>query len=178
MIFKFHSVIDLITNSSTVIYTYSGASLEACREMIDEVFKALGVDKKCDDVFTLTVLAEEDTYEEWKANHEDDEDEDEEDLDEDEDEDDGDGDGDEDEEDDEDEDEDGEETDISKLMDDVMYGRAEKPAWMTDAEEEEDDMGFTPETTLHIVAKDPAFENLAKLVTEFLYSTHHEGSYG
>jgi hypothetical protein len=169
MIVKFHSVIDLITNSSTVVYTYSGASAQACREMIDEIFNTLNVDKKCDDVFSLSVLADQDVYEDWRDSHENDEDE--EDLDdEDEDEE------LEDEEDDEPEDED--EDDISKLMDDIMYGRVEKPSWMTDAEEEESDDGLTPETTLHIVAKDPEFENLAKLVTEFLYSTHHEGTYG
>jgi GTPase SAR1 family protein len=172
MIFKFHSVIDLITNSSTVIYTYSGASLEACREMIDEVFKSLNVDKKCDDVFMLTVLADEDTYEQWLSDHQDEDEEDDEDDDEDDEEE---------EEEDEEEEAEGEDeklitTSVSKLMDDIMYGRAEKPAWMVEAEEEEDDVGFTQETTLHIVAKDPAFENLAKLVSDFLYSTHHEAT--
>ena len=48
-----HSLTDLITNSSTVIYTYSDNSEKALREMIDEIFHVLGVKKKCDDVFTV-----------------------------------------------------------------------------------------------------------------------------
>lgn len=52
---RIHSFTDLITNSSTTIYTNSNGSIDACREMIDEFFKVLGVDKKCDDVFNLVV---------------------------------------------------------------------------------------------------------------------------
>jgi hypothetical protein len=53
-----HSITDLITNSSTTIYTYSDASEAAMRAMIDEFFKTFGIDKKCDDVFTLMVTCE------------------------------------------------------------------------------------------------------------------------
>ncbi|MFA5154170.1 MAG: hypothetical protein WC554_16590 [Clostridia bacterium] len=56
-----HSIIDLITNSSTEIYTYSSGSVAACKEMIDEFFKVTGVNKTCDDVFELSVDTEEGT---------------------------------------------------------------------------------------------------------------------
>jgi hypothetical protein len=61
-----HSQTDAITNSSTTIYTYSDKSPAACREMIDEIFKTFGINKKCDDVFNLVVLLDnEEYYEHW-----------------------------------------------------------------------------------------------------------------
>lgn len=53
-----HSCTDLITNSSTVIFTYSESSEPAMIEMIDELFKTFGIDKKCKDVFDTVVLCE------------------------------------------------------------------------------------------------------------------------
>lgn len=50
---KLHSLIDLITNSSTEIYTYSSGSLQACKDMVDEFFKIVGINKTCDEVFDL-----------------------------------------------------------------------------------------------------------------------------
>jgi len=57
-----HSCTDLITNSSTVIFTYSGSSEPAMIEMIDEIFKTFGIDKKCSDVFDTVVLTEDYRY--------------------------------------------------------------------------------------------------------------------
>lgn len=152
---QFHSITDLITNSSTTLFTYSDASPQACEEMIDEIFKTLGVDKKCSDVFRLTVLAENSyIYDEWKDRQAEEEDDEEED-------------------DNEDEDEDEEVSDIDKLIQDIIHGRAEKPQWMVDAEQEESDEGYAPSTQLHIVAKSPEFEKLADLIVNFLYSTHN-----
>jgi hypothetical protein len=54
-----HSVIDLITNSSTEIYTYSSGSLAACKEMINEFFKVAGIEKTCDDIFELSIDTDE-----------------------------------------------------------------------------------------------------------------------
>ncbi len=51
----FHSVIDIITNSSTEIYTYSNGSEKAFKEVIEEMFKINGLDKKFDDVFIATI---------------------------------------------------------------------------------------------------------------------------
>jgi len=54
-----HSVIDLITNSSTEIFTYSENSLEPAKELINEILKLQGVDKTCDDVFDLSIQFDE-----------------------------------------------------------------------------------------------------------------------
>ena len=146
---KLHSMTDLITNSSTVIYTYSDASEGALREMINETFKVLNIDKKCDDVFDLSVTLEgTDTYrdylydqpedyknlKDWKA----------------------------------------QELYIHNIIDKVTRKEIEKPEWMVDAETGNDDC--RPGTVLNIVAKAPEYEKLATLIGKFLYSTDHEES--
>ena len=56
-----HSVIDLITNSSTEIYTYSEGSVAACKEMINEFLKVMNIyDKTCDDLFELSIDSNDD----------------------------------------------------------------------------------------------------------------------
>ena len=62
MIIQIHSVTDLITNSSTVIFTYSENSLNSLKEMINEIFKTFGIDKTCDEVFNLVVLCNKHYY--------------------------------------------------------------------------------------------------------------------
>jgi hypothetical protein len=61
-----HSTTDLITNSSTTIFTYSSGSEVAVVEMIDEVFESFGIHKKCKDVFDTVVLADSYTYSDAK----------------------------------------------------------------------------------------------------------------
>ena len=161
-----HSFTDLITNSSTTIFTYSDNSLEACREMIDEFFKALGVDKKCDDVFNLVVTMDSYSYTEYMDDEEEDDEEDE-----DEDEDEG-------SEEEEEEEESVDEKSIAKTVKDVQEGKIAKPKWMVDAEDYAKNTDEPPETFLHISAKSPEFEKLAQLVSTFLYSTEQEASYG
>ena len=140
--------------------------------MIDEFFKALGVDKKCDDVFNLVVTMDSDSYTEYMDDEEeDDEEDDEEDEDEDEDE------GSEEEEE-EEEEESVDEKSIAKTVKDVQEGKIAKPKWMADAEEYAKSTDEPSETFLHISAKSPEFEKLAQLVSTFLYSTEQEASYG
>jgi hypothetical protein len=146
-----HSLTDIITNSSTTIFTYSNCSPNACREMIDEIFTVLGVDKKCDDVFTLTVMLRNDEYyyEYWNGN-----------------------------EDDEDEPKEGALSNdkIDAIIKDVVTGKVDKPNWMIEAEEKEGWSGYSPSTELYITPKLPEYEKLAKLISNFLYSTGHEGT--
>jgi hypothetical protein len=66
-----HSVTDLITNSSTTIFTYSGNSEAAFVEMINELFKSFNIDKKCEDVFDTVVLCDEYRYTEYDEDGED-----------------------------------------------------------------------------------------------------------
>jgi len=50
-----HSVIDLITNSSTEMFIDFSGSVEPLKALIDEFFKASSIDKTCDDVFKITI---------------------------------------------------------------------------------------------------------------------------
>lgn len=53
---KLHSSVDLITNSSTVIFTYSGGSLSAVKELVNEMLKVFGKEETFDDIFWAKVL--------------------------------------------------------------------------------------------------------------------------
>lgn len=66
-----HSATDLITNSSTVIFTYSEGSKGILADMINELFTTFGIDKKCEDVFDSVVLCDDDyKYIEYLENNE------------------------------------------------------------------------------------------------------------
>ncbi len=144
-----HSVTDLITNSSTTIFTYSDGSVSAVRDMVNEFFQTFGITKKFDEVFDAVIACEEsDQYSEYIGEL------DEEELPE------------------------GvtKETDAKKLFDDVVSGKIEKPKWFSDVENKEDSWSyFTPSTTLYLIPKAPEYKELAKKIEGFLYSTEHEG---
>ena len=55
---KLHSSVDLITNSSTVIFTYSEGSLPAVKELVNEMLKVFGKEETFDDIFWGAVLPE------------------------------------------------------------------------------------------------------------------------
>jgi hypothetical protein len=142
---KLHSITSIITNSSTVIYTYSGASEQAAKDMINEILKTLNINKSFDDFFTTIVLFERYSYySEWlrynKVEGVD------------------------------------ENTEILTLYKDVMDGRMPKPTWFAEAESKlkDDDTGYDYPTALYIIPKLPEYENMAKLIKNFLYSTSQE----
>ena len=148
-----HSFTDLITNSSTVVYTYSEGAIKACQEMIDEFFKEFGIDKKCEDVFNLVLLREDsDSYGEcfdrWLEENGIDPD----------------------------------SIDFQETMDKVLSGEIEKPKWVIEAETKPERNHWgepvnRSSTNLYISAKSPENEPLAKLIRKFLYSTHHDAVY-
>jgi hypothetical protein len=57
-----HSVIDLITNSSTEIFTDYSNSVEPLKEFLNEILKACGVNKSCDEVFEIELDDIDDEY--------------------------------------------------------------------------------------------------------------------
>ena len=68
---KLHSSVDLITNSSTVIFTYSDGSLAAVKELVNEMLKVFGKEETFDDIFWAKVLPdnyddEQEIPENWK----------------------------------------------------------------------------------------------------------------
>lgn len=152
---RLHSMTDLITNSSTVIYTYSDASLDACRNMIDEIFRTFGINKKCDDVFSLSVtMQSKDAYHDAIDGMEPEEIPEElrdlsyRDMD----------------------------VALDKYLDRISLGEIKKPKWMEDVEKGWGHSDYRPSTDLNIVPKAPEYQKLADLIEKFLYSTNHESS--
>ncbi len=146
---KIHSAIDLITNSSTEIFTYSGSSPTALKEMIEELFKTFEIHKTFDEVFHAVVLCEHIYH--YKDFIRDNDELPEGII---------------------------KETDIDALIRDVILGKVEKPQWFSDVEAMELQCDyFQPDTILYLTPKLPEYEKLASLVTKFLYSTDHEATY-
>jgi hypothetical protein len=150
-----HSVTDLITNSSTTIYTYSDASADACVEMIDAILLALGQTLKCADLFKVEVgLDDYDGY--WALFDwiEDDDDRRPVECPE-------------------------TSAELSDLVDNL--NGAEKPAWLQKLEaaylKYEDDRGNRPQNTLKLMPLKPEYAAVGELITKFLYSTTHEVIY-
>lgn len=51
-----HSIIDIITNSSTEIYTFSDNTIEPCTELLQEILILLGREEKVGDLFNLSIM--------------------------------------------------------------------------------------------------------------------------
>jgi hypothetical protein len=151
-----HSITDLITNSSTVIYTFSDGCPTVLEELVDEFFKSVGLKEKCKDIFDVTLKTDMASvydmmcyrlsyldvnkvkntpkkfigYDNYAA--------------------------------------------VAELIENITAGKVKKPKWFIAAEQDIIEENGQPETTLCIVAKDPKYENLAQLLVKFLYSTEHE----
>lgn len=150
---KLHSVTDLITNSSTVIFTYSEESIKLLKDMINEILKTFDIQKTCDDMFDVVVLCddseryseyieklkEDDVYELPAGVTE--------------------------------------ETDIDELWRNVSVGKLPKPKWFNDVEQEEDEWNyFQPSTYLYLIPKEKQYQKVGELIKKFLYSTNHEAT--
>ena len=56
MLVKIHSFVDVITNSSTIIYTqFKESAIQDSYEMINEILKLGGSDKKAEDLFDISI---------------------------------------------------------------------------------------------------------------------------
>lgn len=145
---KLHSSVDLITNSSTVIFTYSGGSLGAVKDLVNEMLKTFGKEESFDDVFYAGVFLDDDssylesedcpeefTKNKWKEN----------------------------------------EDNFNKFKLDILKGEYKKPKWMNDVEDG-DGYGYSPSTSLELIPKDEKYSNLASALLKYLYSTSHEAT--
>ena len=65
---KLHSNVDLITNSSTVIFTYQESSLQPLRDMVNEMLKIFDRKETFDDIFSADVFLES-TYNYLESNN-------------------------------------------------------------------------------------------------------------
>lgn len=149
---KIHSVVDIITNSSSVIYTYSDSAVKPLKELFTEIFKLLGDPQHVDDVFEIVVMPDGDVlwdrfdnfvedldpewpfYERYKKISE----------------------------------MSSPSSQYSELVNlfTEKYKRGIKEDWM--------DVGEDSDTKLKIFVKDEKYNELASKAIKFLYSTEHE----
>ena len=157
---KFHSIVDVITNSSTVIYTYQNSVGEA-KELVAEVLSISGIDKTPEDVFYYGVLCDDEVYfergseEDWP----------------------------------EDmpkitadwgtpeykEQNDAQNEWFQKLKQDIIEGKVQKPSWMKSAENDGGWSGYTPDTFLALIPKSPEYKQLGLKIQSLLGSVSADG---
>jgi predicted HTH transcriptional regulator len=164
IILKIHSSVDVITNSSTVIFTYQD-SISQVKELVDEIIKISGKkDISADDVFHYGVFCETYKYKdyiedndhsiegypkitiEWST---------------------------------ETKDEYYKQREVQdKWIEDlklsIMKSEIEKPDWMTNAEE--GDWSYDPDRYLNIIPKNEEYKDLADKLIKFLNSPDHEAT--
>lgn len=150
---KIHSIVDLITNSSTVIFTYQN-SIDQVKDLVNEVLKLSGSNETPDDIFYYGVFCsteiyteyeddycEEETYDEvkklgWKEKK----------------------------------------SYIKNIIEQILVGKIEKPQWMINAENNDDDgCSWAPDSYLHIIPKDEKYNDLAKKIKALLNSVSADG---
>jgi hypothetical protein len=182
--FNIHSMVDVITNSSTVIYTYEDGCELPAKELINEMLKLSGeTDKTCDDIFYIGTFCDSSRYFDCAANGDDEDDEDEDDED--------------------DEDDDEQETTpkipsmpkivgswntpeykeshkirdkwFSDLQISIMKGEVEKPRWMEDAEEASDYSEWRPTTELLLIARDEKYAEFGRKISRLLSGISADG---
>jgi len=150
---KIHSIVDVITNSSTVIFIYQDSVKEA-KELVQEVLNLAGiVDKTPDDVFYYGVFCDENVYSEsvdlpencpkinrdlpyderYKPRRE----------------------------------------WLNDLKLSIMKREMDRPSWMKDAEDGGD--VWSPGRYLYLYPKDKQFESLANKISKLLGSIHADG---
>lgn len=143
-----HSVVDLITNSSTVIFTYQD-SVKQTKDLVNEILKLLGTtDKTADDIFYYGVFIDDyyrylespnfimpegitDAVKYFRS-----------------------------------------------LQLSILKGEIEKPQWMDEVEDNmQDYYEWAPSRTLHLIAKDEKYEPLANKIKLLLDSVSADGGF-
>ena len=164
-----YSIVDVITNSSTTIYTYQENSIEPAKELIEEILKLLRDEEEDysidpDDYFYFGVFCKNELYfdrfdykkerekpddmpevkgeyntKQWKYTNR------------------------------------KREKWLNNLKKDIMKGEKKKPNWMEIVEEEGGYSVLTPDTYLHIIPKEEKYKPLVEKIINFINSPRHEG---
>ena len=167
---KIHSTVDLITNSSTVIFTYQDGCDKAVKELVNTMLKTFGKTETFDDIFYAGIFLDgNDSY--FLDDEEDIEDENK-----------------------------FPELGWTEVMDlnwsdpkmvewresrekylkdiklQVMKGEIEKPQWMKYAEEREQYDYYAPDTSLELIPKDEKYSELANQLLKYLNTPGHEAT--
>lgn len=166
IIINIHSVVDVITNSSTVIYTYQAGSIPPAKELVQAILDLQGIkDLTPDDVFYYDSRCNLDTYTDYINDYLEDEERDqfeayctENGI-----------------------------TDwdilsykeqnsfIESILDKVMKKELTAPTWIADAEETSD--SYNPSNYLVLIPKKEEYRDLADKLLSFLNSQDNDGGY-
>ncbi len=143
-----HSIVDLITNSSTVIFTYQDSETQA-KELLQEILKLSGVEKPVDELFYFGVFLDDfDQYSDyiddnnielkdypkkWKEQN----------------------------------------AYLENMIQEIMRGDIKRPKWF---DEVEDNYEYcAPSRSLYITAKDDKYKPLVDKMLKFLNSQESDG---
>jgi len=155
-----HSMVDVITNSSTTIYTYQNGCEAPAKELINEMLKLAGENEKtADDVFYMGVFLDDnyryfDSYDlpeecpKITARYRDLNYKEEEDL---------------------------RNQWLESIKLSIMKGDSYKPQWMEDCEESSD--GYNPSNSLYLIAKEEKYEKFGKKIQSLINGVSADGGY-
>lgn len=151
---KFHSFVDVITNSSTTIYIYQN-SVDQAKALINEILKLMGEKLTAEECFHFGTFCKKDIYldsdyEEIPEEADYDSPEYEESIAK-------------------------RDAYIKELIQNILIGKIVKPSWMESVEESDDD--YSPNLYLTILPIDERFETLGKRIIEFINSVSADGGY-
>ncbi len=161
---KFHSIVDVITNSSTVIFTYQNSIKEA-KELVGEVMKLMGSDETPDDAFYYGVFCDDIQYleglterdcevpddfpnenfkygtDEYKAQNK------------------------------------AQQEWLNDIKMSIIKGEVKQPEWMTKIEDNENDYGegWSPDSYLTLIPKDYKYAELGVKIKKLLGSVGADG---
>lgn len=154
-----HSVVDVITNSSTVIYTYCDGCVQPAKELIDAMLQAFDIEGSADDLFYFGVFQDSVTYLDYFHENDDVEDptitelksvkgwKDEREL-------------------------------MESIFERIMKEEFEQPQWMTDCEESSDDWSsYRKATSLYIIPKDAKHKPIADKIISLVNSVDADGGF-
>ena len=146
-----HSIVDLITNSSTVLYTDSSKSVDALKDVMREIFKLHNIDKKIKDVFDISLIVDDldeymyeyisDNYDEFGLEYDDER------LHE------------------------SVDTLVTKYIEDMNSGKMDTPEWVSDL------VNDSRTNWISIKVKDSKYEHLAELLHTLIYSVDVDEEY-
>ena len=148
---RIHSLVDVITNSSTTIYTWQDGSVEPCKELVNAFCQMAGLDKTCDDMFYVYSICDEEHYMEsdgltdellsisdWKEQSK----------------------------------------AFKEYVLDIVKSKKTWPQWMIDVESKENNDSYNvPDSYFCIIPKSDEYAILGKRIDSFLNSAQYEGGY-
>ena len=145
-----HSIVDVITNSSTVIYTYQNSTKEA-KELLQEILNLIGNNETVEDSFYVDTFLDDDQYVDYSDASGNDFPED------------------------FPEDYKDQYSYVRKTKEKIMKGEIERPIWMKKIEEREIYDGWMPDVNLYIMPKSYKYTGLAEKMLKFLNSPECDG---